>query len=499
MRNRFQFILPVLDYLGALFWIFGFVLLIPLICRIWCEDSTPASAFVLPAAISLVLGLVLKRRIYFDQLDRRGAMMLCAFGWVGISAIGAIPFSMGLGVSYLDAYFEAVSGFTTTGITMFSDLDLYSKYKSALIWRSMIQWLGGLGILTFFLALISAHGSEHSMYVYGAEQHKIHSKRPAPNLFRTLRILWGIYVGITILGIVALSLEGMGVFDAINHTMTAISTGGYSPYDDSIGWYRNNDHSNFIAIEYTIIGLMLLGGMNFLLHYRIIIGDVRALWDSFEVRLWWAILFIAIVIVAGTRFMGTGWVMVHETIRDAIFQVVSIATTTGFATRDINVDDSHAYAFSALAKQAFLILMVIGGCVGSTGGGFKVIRIGVLIKMFVRQIRQVILGPRAALPLLVDGDVVDVEELRRISALFFAWVALLVIGSGVTALLSNQGAMESASGMFSALGNIGPCYMSVEEMSKLHWLVKVTYIIGMLAGRLEIFPILILFSRRAWR
>jgi trk system potassium uptake protein TrkH len=495
MRNRFRFILPVLDYLGALFWIFGFIVLVPLVSGLFFEDACPPSAFVLPAAIALVLGLIFKRRIHFANLDRRGAMMVCAFGWVGISAVGAIPFRMGLGVSFLDAYFEAVSGFTTTGITMLTGLD--TMPRSVLLWRSMIQWLGGLGILTFFLALISAHGSEHTMYVYGAEQHKISSKRPAPNLFRTLRILWGIYAGITLAGIVALTLEGMSLFDAVNHTMTAISTGGYSPYDASIGYYRESGHPHFVAIEYTVIVLMLLGGMNFLLHYRMLRGDVRALWDGFEVRVWWVLLGGALLIVAGTRFMAVAGADVHETVRDSIFQVVAIATTTGFATRDIN--GVGYYAYSALAKQAFLVLMVIGGCVGSTGGGFKVTRIGVLFKMFGRQLRHMVHGSRAVVPVTVDGQIVPVEELRRISALFFAWIGLLVAGAGVTALMSSHGPLESASGMFSALGNIGPCYLSVREMIDLHWLVKLTYIVGMLAGRLEIIPVMILFSPRAWR
>jgi len=184
---------------------------------------------------------------------------------------------------------------------------------------------------------------------------------------------------------------------------------------------------------------------------------------------------------------------VSDTVRYSLFQVVSILTTTGFATKHIGSD-----FFPALAKQIFLVLMVVGGCVGSTGGGVKVLRIGVLLKMVRRQLNRVIHGRSAVSLVVVDGEAIPAEEVRRISALFFAWMLLLVLGSGVTALFSGLGPLESASGMFSALGNIGPCYMSVSQMSELAPIVKVTYILGMLAGRLEILPILLLFSPKAW-
>ena len=184
----------------------------------------------------------------------------------------------------------------------------------------------------------------------------------------------------------------------------------------------------------------------------------------------------------------------HNAFRTSLFQVVALVTTTGFATTEI----STTY-FPAAAKQIFLVLMVIGGCVGSTSGGIKVLRIGVLFKMVSRQIRRLVYGQAVVQPLVVDGEVVNDEELHRIAALFFAWLALLAAGSFVTAVLSGHGALESASGMFSALGNIGPCYIPTPDMASLHPGIKITYIFGMLAGRLEILPLLLLVSRRTWR
>lgn len=494
MRNRLAYFLPMLDYLAALLRVFGLVMLVPVLVQVLCAghpngEVSPFS-YVVPAAVALALGFAVKRRLEFRALDARRSMLLCALAWVGISSLAAVPFCLGIGASFLDAYFESVSGFTTTGITMFTCLD--AMPLSILFWRSLMQWLGGLGILTFFLAVSSGAGAGYSLF--SAESHKIYSKRPAPSLFRTLQILWAIYIVLTVVTIVLLVLTGLSLYDAVSHAFTALSTGGFSPHDASIDYYRTAGYRHYVLIEYVLILGMLFGGTNFFIHYRALTGDVRALWDNFEVKLWWLLLAGATGLVMLDHFVKTGDGDVGSVFRTSLFQVVALATTTGFATRDIG----SAY-FPSLARLVFLVLMVIGGCVGSTGGGIKVLRIGVLLKMVGRQMRRVIYGRAAVVPVLVDKAAIEPEELRRIAALFFAWVALLVLGAGITALLSDLGPVESASGMFSALGNIGPCYISVEGMAQLHPIVKMTYILGMLAGRLEILPILLLFSRRAWR
>lgn len=493
MRNRFLHLWPVLDCLGALFWIFGFVMLAPLVVLVVSARAggveVPARCFVVPSALGLSLGLVLKRRATFQRLDVRGSLLTCALGWITVSALGALPFWLGLGVSYLDAYFETVSGFTTTGITMLTGLDQLPR--SILFWRSFIQWLGGLGILAFFLAVVFSGSSTHQLF--SAESHKTFSKRPVPGVFHTLQVLWAIYAALTALVVLVLVLEKVSFFDALSHAMTALSTGGYSPHDASIGYFREQGYRHFVLIEYTIILAMLLGGMSFFIHYRLLTGNARALWDNLEMRLWWMLVVGATVLVAGEHVLKAGQESLSDTVRYSLFQVVSILTTTGFATKHIG-----SAFFPALARQVFLVLMVVGGCVGSTGGGIKVLRIGVLLKMVRRQLNRVVRGRSAVSLLVVDGEVIPAEEVRRISALFFTWMVLLVLGSGVTALFSGLGPLESASGMFSALGNIGPCYMSASQMSQLAPIVKVTYILGMLAGRLEILPILLLFSPKAW-
>ena len=499
MRNRWAYWRPVTEYLGLLTWVFGVMALVPLGVRVLAEPGeggpVAASAFWGPAVLALAAGLALKRNLRFPPLDTRRAMVLCALGWLVVSAVGALPFYLGMETPLIDAYFESVSGFTTTGITMLQGLEHLPP--SILFWRSLIQWLGGLGILSFFLGILYTGASAHQLF--GAESHKVFARRPAPSLLRTLRILWLIYAALTAAVALALALEGVSVFDAVAHAMTALSTGGYSPYDASIGHYRAAGYPHYMLIEYTVIVGMMLGGMSFFVHYRVLRGGVRALWDGLEIRLWWLMLAGATALVMADHFRRfaaeaaspAGW---ENVFRTSLFQVMALATTTGFGTEDIGGD-----WFPAAAKQVFLVLMVVGGCVGSTGGGLKVLRVGVLLKMLRRQMDRLIFGRSARLPVVVDRVVVQTEELRRIAALFFGWMLLLVAGGLVTALLSDHGPMASASGMFSALGNIGPCYIPVAGMAALHPVVKLVYCLGMIAGRLEILPLLLLFSPRTWK
>ncbi len=394
-----------------------------------------------------------------------------------------------------------MSGFTTTGITMFTGLD--QMPKSILFWRSLTQWVGGLGILTFFLAVTYRGGGAHRLF--GAESHKVGTDRLVPGLINTLKMLWVIYTGFTLVIFTSLSRAGMSIFDSICHSFTALSTGGFSPHDASIGFYQASGHPHFVLIEYILIIGMVMGGTNFLIHYRVLKKDWRALFDNIEMKYWWGLIGLFVTIIFAERFANTGllaqlsfetlefWRQVEQTIRTVLFQVVSIITTTGFGTADIG-----GVFFGQVAKQLFLVMMIIGGCVGSTGGGIKVFRISVLTKLIKREVFRLRTPRKSISTVLIDGSPVDIDEIYRVSGLFFMWIVLLVIGGCITAFLSDIGAFSSFSGMFSALGNIGPCYIPVETMGQLNPGIKITYIFGMLAGRLEILPVLLIFSRKAW-
>jgi trk system potassium uptake protein TrkH len=499
MRNRFRRLGYVLNVQAYLLETLGVIGLTPLIVVFLYWDGGQEGprtilAFLLPSALSILGGRYLRSVFKPEAADPTGSMIVCALGWVIASAVGAFPFVIGAGSSYLNAYFEAMSGFTTTGITLFEGLD--GMARSILFWRALTQWVGGIGILSFFLVVTFRGSGAH--HIFGAESHKISATRPAPGLFHTLKILWGIYGIFTLVSAVALRFEGMPLFDSICHSMTALSTGGFSPHDASIGYYAAGGYRHYRLIEYTVVGAMMLGGINFLVHYRVLTRDFRALWDNAEIRWWWCLVGGFTILVMVNHLQRFGWdpapAHLERIFRVSLFQVTSILTTTGFATQDI-----ASGFFPALAKQLFLVMMLIGGCVGSTGGGLKVMRVVLLGRLMIREVFKLRVPRAASTSLIVDRRPVSDEESHRTAALFFMWVVLLAVGGGITALLSQQGPLESVSGMFSALGNIGPCYMSVGDMIGLHPVVKLTYIFGMLAGRLEILPVLLLFSRKAWR
>ena len=508
MRNGFRRINCVFYFVGGLLEILSLILLFPLIVVFlyWGQRGDgwmSVVAFSVTSLISLLVGLLFRILLKPDPLDTTGSMLICVIGWLLVSTIGALPFIILIGSNALDAYFEAMSGFTTTGITVLSGLD--TMPRSILFWRALSQWMGGIGILSFFLMVTFRAGGAHHMF--GAESHKISSVRPAPGLYNTLRIIWAIYGVLTLLAAVTLSIEKMPIFDSVCHALTAISTGGFSPYDSSIEFYRLTGHANYRLIEYTLTFFMMLGGISFLVHYRVFTKDVKALWDNIEIRYWWRLVVGFTVIVFVERLYTTGAFSAifrrgiaippgeaESAFRYSVFQVMSVLTTTGFGTKDIG-----SPFFGALSKQLFLAMMVIGGCAGSTSGGFKVLRIAILNRLMFRETFKLRTSARASSDLIIDKRIVSDDEVRRVAAIFFTWMVLILFGGAITALFSSLSPLESLSGMFSAMGNIGPCYISPEDMRNLHPIVKVTYIFGMLAGRLEIVPVLLLFSRKAWR
>ena len=506
MRRIARTLQVVLHYCGPLLIALACALTIPLLLAIICgefhKDLRTLEAFLLPAALSLFLGILLQRLFVVEHPTRLQSALICSVGWLGFSAIGALPFVIGIGSTYLDGFFEAMSGFTTTGITMFTGLD--EMPKSILFWRALTQWVGGLGILTMFMLVVFRGGSPHKLF--GAEGHKINVDRPVPGLANTIRVLFSMYAGFTCIIALALFALGMGLFDSICQSFTALSTGGFSPHDASIEYYRLQGYTNYVWMEYVIILGMLLGGTSFVIHYRVLKGSWRALFDNIEARYWWSLIGIFVLLILFERLVRIEplsakvthypgfFHRMEEDFRIVLFQVVSILTTTGFATRDINTP-----FFGEAARQFFLVMMVIGACVGSTGGGIKVLRIAIMGKLIRRELYRLRVPQRAINSVIIDGELIELDEIQRVGGLFFMWMVLLIFGGGVTEYLSHHNGYVALSGMFSALGNIGPCYIPVAEMGQLHPIIKMVYILGMLAGRLEIIPVLLLFSLKAWR
>lgn len=484
----------ILNMLGSLTLVMGGLLILPVFFAIVIKEYAVIDSFLISAGVALIIGSILKFSFKHHRVEFKASMLICGTAWILLCIFAALPFYFETGKSFLDSYFETVSGFTTTGITIYTNIEALDK--TIILWRSFTQWLGGLGIITFFLAIVATSNSGFS-HLLSAESHKIDSARLTPSVKKTAMTLWGVYIGLSILQIITLRLLGMNLFDSVNHTMTALSTGGFSPYDSSINYYYLAGYKHYRGIEYAITFFMFLGGMNFVLHFKFITGHFKEFFGNRELQVYFLIVIVVtllIILNISYKRVGSLGFSGEESFRKTIFTVVSIITTTGFGTEDINT-----LYFPAFAKQIFLLLMVIGGCIGSTAGGIKVQRIIILCRLFFRQIKRLRL-PRTALTYVkYQGQLVTIDELQRISGLFMGWLLFLVFGGFITAFFTDLDGWQAFSGMFSAMGNIGPCFFSVDTMSHLPAVVKITYIFGMLAGRLEILPILLIFSRKAWK
>ncbi len=483
MRN----LTTTLHYLGIVLIAFAFLQALPLlVSAIYAETMTfPVRIYAVPAAASAALGVGLTVLFKARPLTGGAAMAIGALGWFVLSLIGAVPYWLALKITYLDAFFEAVSGFTTTGTTLLVGLD--GLPHSILFWRALTQWIGGLGIFTLFLLVALRSGLSHNLL--SAESHKIAAKRFSPGLFHSLRILWGIYGGLTLACGVLLWIEGVSPFDAAAHALTTVSTGGFSTHDLSIAYFQALGPRRYDAIQYTVIAFMFLGGTSFLVHWNLLRRRFTGVWNNLELRVWVLLLLGATALVALQSSGG-----VAERIRLSLFQVVSLGSSTGFTTAAIS-----GPAFGPVARQLFLLLMIVGGCVGSTAGGVKVLRVGVLGKLLWHQLKLVARPRREVVPFVVDGEIIDAEEVERTAAIFFAWIALLVLGGIITGLLTGFSPLEAFSGMAAALGNIGPSYIPMKAYLGIGPGLKVFYILAMVAGRLEILPLLLIFVRRVWR
>jgi len=494
MRRAWSFRIPntVLHYLGIVLVAFSILQAAPLVVSAIYRETArfPIRIYVIPALIAVAVGAAMLVLFRPRRLTTASAMAVGAVGWFALSLVGAIPFWLALDVTFLDAFFEATSGFTTTGATLFEGLALLPK--SLLLWRALTQWIGGLGIFTLFLFVIRGSGLRHTLL--GAEAHKAASERFSPGVFSSLRILWTIYIGLTAACAVALWAEGLGPFDAVTHAMTTLSTGGFSSYDESIGYFALHNYRFAIAIEYTILVFMLLGGTSFLIHWHLLRRRWRTVAHNSELRVWVSVLALATVAIVIVDWRSVSAVGLHAHVRSSLFSVVSIATTTGFTTSSFT-----SSAVSPLTRQVILLLMLFGGCIGSTSGGLKIARGMLLGKLLRRRMRVISRSPHEVIPLTLNRQPVQRPEMDRAVTIAVSWIGALAIVWLLGTALSSLNGWESLSAAMSSLSNIGPNYVEPSRFAALGAAAKVTYILAMVAGRLEIVPFLLIFTRRVWR
>lgn len=506
MIRRIKKYLFIVNYLGALLTLFGLLLFMPLAVQLYYQENMPGThliaAFTIPGLILVFGGILLQKKIPVRIPSVREGMVITALAWLSAALASSLPFIIGINKPVIDAIFEATSGITASGLTVFTGLDQLPK--CILFWRSLLQWVGGVGVLTFFLA-VSFRGGSTSAALFVAEGHKIASRRPVPGIFNTVKIIWLIYGSFTISCFLLLWLEGLPLFEALNHALTVVSTGGFSTHDHSISFFAHYPHAELI--EYTLIFFMVMGGINFLIHYKVFTGEWRSIYQDYEIRWFWSLLIGCTILICLDHLLQnpqeisyaadnftTRSHQLHNIFRKSLFQVTSLLTSTGYIVQDIN-----SSFFPALAKQIFLLLMLVGGCVGSTAGGFKLLRLGILWETLKSEFIRSISSPKRIVPLVIHEQIIEHREIQRVTALLFAWLMLIFCGAGITVLFSDLSNWESLSGMLSAVSNMGPFYFSIERLANIHPLVKMTYSMGMLIGRLEILPFFVLFSRKSWQ
>jgi trk system potassium uptake protein TrkH len=448
--------MTVLHYLGTITLSMGLLLLLPSLASLLLREYSVAPAFLLPAIASMFAGFLLQKLAPKKELDLRLAFIISALGWLLIALIGGTPYVLASKAELLDAYFEAMAGFTTTGISVFTPSQLP---KSVLFWRSLTEWIGGVGIVVLFLAIFAPTNVAAKLYVAEAR-----SERLEPSMARTARKIFYIYSYLTLAAILALYLSGASVFEAVNHALTALSSGGFSPNDDS---YMGISPQ----VKLVTMLFMLLGGISFALHQRWMEGDFRKFFSNIEVR---AIL--AIVVVFSLLLYLDGVPAV-----DAAFTTISALTTTGFASIDVS-------SLSELSKYYLLLLLNIGGGYGSTAGGMKVIRFVIILKAIEWFIRKITSPRRQVIPFKIQDKVFSEEEV--FSTLLFALLYLffLTLGTFIFILLGHD-LMDALFMISSAQGNNG-----LVVLTQYTPIEKVVMIFHMWIGRLEIIPVLTLLT-----
>lgn len=459
-------------------------LLLPLLIALFAK-SGDAPAFAVTALACAALGFPLSRlntpRAMMQNRDGYAAVALC---WLFLSALGALPYTLSGCCSYVDALFETISGFTTTGASIFSSPS--SLPRGIQFWRALTQWMGGMGVLVLLLALLPKLGGG-SVNLMKAESPGPISSKLLPRTADTAKALYVIYIALTVSETLLLRIAGMPWFDAVTTSFTTISTGGFSIRDSSIAYYNSE------AIVWIVIFFMFVSAINFsLLFLAFVQRKVKEALQSEELR-WYVLIVLGTAALIAVQLHFYSGLPAYTAVSHSVFQVVSLITTTGYATAD--------YVLWSFFSQALLLtVMFIGGCAGSTGGGIKVSRILLLFKSLRRDLRRT-LHPHEVRPITLDGKRVEESTISSISLFFFAYLVILML-SAVVVSADALSFGEAFSAALTSISNVGPGFGVLGPTSNFGALSDLsTFVLTwtMLLGRLEIIPVLVLFFPTLWR
>ena len=435
MRWRF-----ILNIIGILTFFFGLTMVFPLIVGLYYRDSSviPLLESMGITALAGLLVYLIFRKDRAEVISQREGMAIVAVGWTVVGFCGAIPFYLGDEFfSFTDAFFESVSGFTTTGASILTNIEAVSK--GLLFWRSFIQWLGGMGIIVLSVAILPFLGVG-GMQLYKAEVPSPVPDKLKPRIRDTAKILWQVYALISLGQVILLMLGGMSLFDALCHTFTTMPTGGFSTRNASIAHYDS------VYLDCVIILFMLLAGINFSLHYQMLRGKTLAFWQDSECRFFLGTVLVLVFLVGWDVFKSV-YATLGEALRYGAFQVVSIVTTTGFATADYE-------QWPAMSRLILLLSMFIGASAGSTGGGMKCLRIMLCFKYCYKELFSLV-HPRAVSHIKIGGKTVPDDVMRSVLGFMVLYVGLFAISSVV---LAGTGVdfITSFGAVAASIGNIGP-------------------------------------------
>jgi len=480
--------LLVSKILGFLLFIESFFMLTATLVAYIYKESILQS-FQVSVSITLFVALILfiiGRKANPNESGRRESFFIVAVIWIIFSVFGLLPFYIsGVIPDFTNAYFEVISGFTTTGASILNDVETLPK--SLLFWRSILQWLGGIGIIVVMLVLLPFF-SGNGTHLYRAEVPGVSLEKIRPRIKETAHRLWLIYLALTTFLFFLLWLGPMDTFDAICHALTTVSTGGFSTKQASIHFWDS------AYIEYVIIVFMVLGGTNFILIYRIFHLDMKRLKEDDEFRWYlWSILVFTLLVFIGLIISSQMDTSIEKTLRNSLFQVTSILTSCGFSTTDFTQWGAYFWIL-------MLMLMVSGACAGSTSGGMKIIRSGTLIKNTLNEFQRQI-HPRAILPVRINKTVVPQDVIVNIMIFALVCVAVIVV-STLLLTISGVGFEESVGSVIACVGNTGPglgqtgpsgSYEALPNFAK--WVLC----FDMIVGRLELFTLLIIFLPGFWK
>ena len=459
------------------------LLALPLIVSLICRENT-AVWFLIPMAVLLLLGTLLTlKKPQNKDLSAREGFAVVALAWITLSLFGSLPFLLSGEVSgFVNALFETVSGFTTTGATVLKDVEAVSR--GMLFWRSFTQWIGGMGVLVFVLAILPKTEAP-SIYLLKAEFPGPSVGKLVSRLRASSRILYAIYMGLTAVQVIFLLFGGMPLFDSVCSAFSTAGTGGFAVKNASIAFYDS------AYIEMVTTAFMIIFGINFQIHYFVLLRNFKQAFKDEELR--WYLIILAVVTGIVTINILPMSDSVWQALRHSVFQVSAIMTTTGFTTANFSL-------WPMLAQGLLLLLMLIGACAGSTSGGMTVSRLIIAVKNSGRELRH-ILSPRSVNTVKLNGRVVRSDITAGVSAFFIGYFLLILVSALVVAL-DNFDFTTSLTASVACVSNIGPGLGKIEPMGNYAIFSdrsKIMLMFDMLAGRLELFPMFALFSPMIWR